>query len=51
MGLAECYGVGGRRGGREKDKLEMVLRMWREKKPDTYNVRMLKTVLAAEVSM
>ena len=40
-----------RRGGREKDKLEMLLRMWKEKKPDTYTVSMLKTVLAAEVNV
>ena len=49
----DCGRGGGRRrrGLREKDKLETLLRMWKEKKPDTYNVRMLKTVLAAEVSM
>ena len=34
----------------ERDKFEMLLRMWRERKPDTYNVRMLETVLAREVN-
>eukprot|EP00092_Neocalanus_flemingeri_P000413 GFUD01000440.1.p1 GENE.GFUD01000440.1~~GFUD01000440.1.p1 ORF type:complete len:411 (-),score=125.59 GFUD01000440.1:30-1262(-) len=46
----ECWGGGGGRKGRggERFKLEMLLRMWKEKNPDTYNVRMLKTLLAAE---
>ena len=49
----DCWRGGGRirRRGREKDKLEMLLRMWKERKPDTYNIRMLKTVLAAEVNV
>ena len=34
----------------EKKKLEMLLRMWKEKRPDTFTVECLKTVLAAEVS-
>ena len=50
----ECgrEGVGRRRrrGWREKDKLEMLLRIWKEKKEDTYHIGMLKTVLAEEVS-
>ena len=39
-----------RRGSREKDKLELLMRIWRETKPETYNVAILKTVLSAEVS-
>ena len=38
-----------RRGWRDKDKLEMLLRMWKEKKPETYHTDMLKTALAEEV--
>ena len=38
-----------RRGWRDKDKLEMLLRMWKEKKPETYHTDMLKTALAKEV--
>ena len=49
----ECWRGGGgrRRGWREEDKLEMLLRMWKEKKPQTYHTDMLKTVLAEEVNM
>ena len=51
----ECGGRGGgerrRRGWGEKDKLEMLLRMWKEKKADIYHISMLKTVLAEEVSV
>ena len=50
----ECWRGGGgrrRRGWREEDKLEMLLRMWKEKKPLTYHTDMLKTVLAEEVNM
>ena len=36
---------------REKNNMEMVLVMWKEKKPDTYTVNMLKTVLAVEVCL
>ena len=35
----ECWRGGGmsrRRGWREKDKLEMLLRIWKEKKQNTY---------------
>ena len=50
----ECGRGGGgrrrRRGWREKDKLDMLLRIWKEKKEDTYHIGMLKTVLAEEVS-
>ena len=35
---------------REVDKLGMLLRMWEEKKPDTYEISRLKTVLAEEVN-
>ena len=59
LGLSECIadiecGMGGggrrrRRGWREKDKLEMLLRMWKEKKSDTYHINMMKTMLAEEV--
>ena len=48
----ECWrgrGRSRRRGWREKDKLEMLLRMWKENKADTYHISMLKTVLAEEV--
>ena len=45
-----CGGsVGGEDGGREKYKLEMLLRIWKEKKPDTYHISMLKTLLVEEV--
>ena len=43
-------GFRGRRNMGEKKKLEMLLRVWKEKKPDTFTVECLKTVLAAEVS-
>ena len=58
LGLAEhivtieCWRGGERRrkrGWTEKDKLEMLLRLWEEKKPDTYHTDMLKTALAKEV--
>jgi hypothetical protein len=52
IGDIECWRGGGRirrRGWREKDKLEMLLRIWKEKKQDTYYVSVLKTVLAKEV--
>ena len=39
-----------RRGWREKDKLEMLLKIWKEKKQNTFCVFVLKTVLAMEVS-
>ena len=38
-----------RRGSREKDKMELLMKIWRETKPETYNVGILKTVLSAEV--
>ena len=50
----ECWRGGGRsrrKGGREEDKLEMLLRIWKEKKQNTYCVSVLKTVLAKEVSV
>ena len=58
VGIMECgvdmeqWGGGRRRrGGLERDKIEIVLRTWKEKKPDTYNIKMLKSVLSAEVFM
>ena len=48
----ECWRGGGRsmrRGWREKDKLEMLLRIWNEKKQNTYRINVLKTVLTQEV--
>ena len=36
-------------GARDREKLELLLRVWRETKPDTYTVACLKTVLSAEV--
>ena len=36
-------------GARDREKLELLLRVWRETKPDTYTVTCLKTVLSAEV--
>ena len=50
----ECWRGGGRirkKGGWEEDKLEMLLRIWKEKKQNTYCVSVLKTVLAKEVSV
>ena len=38
-----------RAGARDREKLELLLRVWRETKPDTYTVACLKTVLSAEV--
>ena len=57
LGLTECLleteFVGGarrrRRGWREKDKLQMLLRTWKKKNPDSYNIHTLKSILLAEV--
>ena len=63
LGLSEyildidCWRGGGqasgvsrrRRGSREKDKMELLMKIWRETKPETYNIGILKTVLSAEV--
>ena len=38
-----------RRGSREKDKLELLLKIWRESRAESYNVGVLKTILSAEV--
>ena len=38
-----------RGGGEEKERVAVLLRLWRERRPDTYTVRMLETVLAREV--
>ena len=38
-----------RRASREKDKLDLLLKIWRETRPETYNVGLLKTLLSAEV--
>lgn len=62
LGLSEyildidCWRGGGqasgvsrrRRGSREKDKMELLMKIWRETKPETYNIGILKTVLSAE---
>ena len=40
-----------RRASREKDKMDLLLKIWRESRPDTYNVGVLKTILSAEVSV
>ena len=40
-----------RKRWREQDKLEMLLRFWREKRPETYQVSTLKRVLAEEVKI
>jgi hypothetical protein len=48
----ECWRGGERirrRGLREKNKLEMLLRIWKEKKQNTYHINTLRTVLAQEV--
>ena len=39
-----------RRGSREKDKMELFMKVWRETKPEMYTVTNLKTLLSAEVS-
>ena len=38
-----------RRASREKDKMDLLLKIWRESRPETYNVGVLKTILSAEV--
>ena len=52
----DCYRGGSvsgmsrrRRGSREKDKLELLIKIWRESRPETFNVGVLKTILSAEV--
>ena len=48
----DCWRGGGRskrRGWREMYKLEMLLRIWKEKKQSTYCINVLKTVLTQEV--
>ena len=57
LGLTECLletePLGGamrrRRGWREKDKLQMLLRTWKEKDDGSYNIQTLKSILLAEV--
>ena len=39
-----------RRGVGESDKLESLMSMWKEKKPDTFTIERLLTILALEVS-
>ena len=34
----------------ENEKMEMLLRLWEEKNPETFTVESLKSVLASEVS-
>ena len=38
-----------RRASREKDKMDLLLKIWRESRPESYNVGVLKTILSAEV--
>ena len=38
-----------RRTSREKDKMDLLLKIWRESRPESYNVGVLKTILSAEV--
>ena len=40
-----------RRGSREKDKMELFMKVWRETKPEMYTVTNLKTLLSAEVKI
>ena len=57
LGLAECLletqPLGGARrkgrGWREKDKLQMLLRTWKKRNPDSYNIQKLQSILLAEV--
>ena len=39
-----------RRGSREKDKMELFMKVWRETKPELYTVTHLKALLSAEVN-
>ena len=39
------------RGWTEKDKLEMLFGIWKEEKPDEYNIQKLTNVLAEEVKL
>ena len=56
----DCWRPGGsatsgmsrrRRGSREKDKMELFMKVWRETKPELYTVTNLKTLLSAEVTL
>ena len=38
-----------RRGVGESEKMELLVRMWKEKKPDTFTIKRLLTILALEV--
>jgi hypothetical protein len=57
LGLTECFletePLGGarrrRRGFREKDTLQMLLRTWKKENPDSYNMHTLKKILLTEV--
>merc|ERR1712106_544741 len=56
LGLDDClqdyqaWGQGSRRrrGWRERDHLEMVLKAWKNNNPDSYNIQKLKSILLAE---
>eukprot|EP00091_Calanus_sinicus_P012639 TRINITY_DN28338_c0_g1_i1.p1 TRINITY_DN28338_c0_g1~~TRINITY_DN28338_c0_g1_i1.p1 ORF type:complete len:248 (+),score=52.99 TRINITY_DN28338_c0_g1_i1:143-886(+) len=56
LGLAECLletepqveAMRSRRGWMEKDKLQMLLRTWKKKNPESYNIHTLKSILLAE---
>ena len=38
-----------RKGWRDKEKLEMLLKFWKRRKPETYNIQTLKNILLIEV--
>ena len=40
-----------RRGSREKDKMELLLKIWRESRAESFNIGVLKTILSAEVEV
>jgi len=51
--LLHCQDMGDvgrkqRRGSRERNNLEMMLRAWKNKSPESYNIHTLKTILLAE---
>ena len=52
LGLPDDFpGNENRRGGEEKDRFAVMLRLWKAMRPDTYSVGMLETVLAREVGI
>ena len=53
LGLPDALpGTESRRGGgEERERFAVMLRLWKERRPDTYSVGMLETVLAREVGI